>query len=245
MQQPDQDQSTQPRDQTTQQDRNTTRSHRAEVRNEAQDQASKAAKVFEEIMNIPEKNIPQTILNGAECVAVFPSVIKGGFWLFGGRYGRGLVSCRDSQTGMWGAPLFLEMKGGSLGPQIGGAAIDLVLLGMNRESASLFTKTKFKLGGEASVAAGPVGREAGASTDLPTIRSQILSYSRSRGLFAGLELKGAVISREKDLNQTLYGLNTDPTRVLTDGVKTPDTVQVFPQTLARFSQRKATTQSSR
>jgi|GEM_PF-815690 len=206
---------------------------------EAQEQASKAAKVFQEIMDIPENSIPQAIVNRAECIAVFPSVIKGGFLLFGGRWGRGVVSCRNAGSGAWGPPIFLEVKGGSFGPQIGGEAVDLILVGMNRSTADLFVKDRFKIGAEASAAAGPVGRTASAETDLPTIKTQFLSYSRSRGLFAGLELKGSVIGREKDLNRAVYGGDKDAGQILLNGVSVPSGIQVFQQTLSKYTPRRA------
>jgi len=205
---------------------------------EAQEQASKAAKVFDEIMAIPEGGIPQSLLDHAECIAVFPSVIKAGF-IIGGRGGKGLVSCRNANTGAWGPPEFLKIGGGSFGLQIGAQATDLVLVVMNRHAADLFTKDRFEVGGEASASAGPVGRTAAASTDLPTFRSEILSYSRSRGAFAGLEIKGSVITRDKDLNRAVYGRKGNSTEILTDGVSVPAGVGVFQQTLAKYSSHRA------
>jgi SH3 domain-containing YSC84-like protein 1 len=158
----------------------------------ASQRSAKAAQVFSEIMDTPDKGIPQYIIDRAECIAVFPSVLKIGF-IFGGRGGTGLLSVRDPQTHQWQPPIFLRMGGGSFGAQIGGQSIDVILVGMSRRSAELFTRDRFELGGELSATAGPVGRNAAASTDLPTFRSEILSYSRSRGLFAGVMIKGAVI----------------------------------------------------
>lgn len=206
---------------------------------EAEQQNVKAAQVFHEIMNIPEGGIPQTILDHAECIAVFPSVIKAGF-IFGGRGGRGLVSCRASKTGAWGPPLYLQIGGGSFGLQIGVQATDVVLVVLNHRAAELFTKDRFELGGEATATAGPVGRTAAAETDLPTLRSEILSYSRSRGAFAGLEIKGSVITRDKDLNQAVYGHYKNPAQILFDGVKGPTSLQAsLPQTLTQYSSHRS------
>src|SRR5262249_55145356 len=156
-------------------------------------------------MKTPDKAIPENLLESASCIAVFPSVVKGGF-IVGARYGRGVASCRSSH-GNWSAPLFITVGGGSVGLQIGAQATDLVLLGMNPSTIDMFTKNRFELGGAASVAAGPVGRSTTASTDLPTIKTEFLSYSRSRGLFAGLSLEGAVIHEDSDTNKTAYGTN--------------------------------------
>jgi SH3 domain-containing YSC84-like protein 1 len=206
---------------------------------EAEEQDAKAAEVFHEIMNIPEGGIPQNLLDKAECIAVFPSVIKAGF-IFGGRGGKGLVSCRDSKTGAWGPPLYLKIGGGSFGLQIGAQATDVVLVVLNRRAAELFTKDRFELGGEASATAGPVGRTAAAATDLPTLRSQILSYSRSRGAFAGLEIKGSAITRDKALNQAVYGQNKNSAQILFEGLKvTTDQKASLPQTLTQYSPHRS------
>ncbi|HEV7903751.1 MAG TPA: lipid-binding SYLF domain-containing protein, partial [Pyrinomonadaceae bacterium] len=155
---------------------------------EARDQANKAAKVFRQIMSTPERAIPRELIDKAEAVAVFPDVIKAGFLLVGGRGGRGVISRRI--PGGWSAPAFFNLGGGSIGPQLGASSTDFVLLFMNEDAVKGLLEDKFEIGGEGSIAAGPVGRAAGASTDLQ-LRAGILSYSRSKGLFAGLELKGA------------------------------------------------------
>lgn len=197
---------------------------------------AKATEVFREIMNTPDKGIPQYIMDRAECIAIFPSVLKVGF-IFGGRGGTGLVSVRDPQTRQWQPPIFLRMGGGSFGAQIGAQSIDVVLIGMSRRSAELFTKGRFELGGELSATAGPVGRNAAASTDLPTFRSEILSYSRSRGLFVGAVIKGAVVKQDKDLNSAVYGQEKvgafQPV-----SQRLPAGVMVFPETLNRYSTRR-------
>ena len=199
-------------------------------------QSEKAAKVFSEIMNTPEKGIPPAILDKAECIAVFPNVIKAGF-IIGGRGGRGVASCR-TETG-WSAPAYFNLGGGSFGAQIGAQATDFVMLFMNKDGLNSLLTSKFTLGGDASVAAGPVGREAGASTDIK-FNAQILSYSRSKGLFAGLELKGVAITLDKDDMRDAYGDNITAKEVLQENkINAPETMQAFPNTLTRYSVRKA------
>ncbi|MGE0885865.1 MAG: lipid-binding SYLF domain-containing protein [Blastocatellales bacterium] len=196
-------------------------------------QSGKAATVFKEIMAAPDKSVPADVLDKAVCVAVFPQVIKAGF-IVGGRGGRGVASCR-TKTG-WSAPAFFDLKGGSVGLQIGAQATDFVLLFMNDGGMNSLLKSKFEMGGDASVAAGPVGRQAGASTDLK-LDAQILSYSRSKGLFAGLELKGAVISLDESDMKAVYG-ETSAENVLRGKKATPTEVAAFPTTLSRYSKRK-------
>jgi lipid-binding SYLF domain-containing protein len=196
-------------------------------------QSGKAATVFKEIMAAPDKSVPRDILDKAVCVAVFPQVIKAGF-IVGGRGGRGVASCR-TKTG-WSAPAFFDLKGGSVGLQIGAQSTDFVLLFMNDGGFSSLLKSKFEMGGDASVAAGPVGRQAGASTDLK-LDAQILSYSRSKGLFAGLELKGAVISLDESDMTAVYG-DSSAEKVLKGGTPVPAAVSAFPRTLGIYSKRK-------
>jgi lipid-binding SYLF domain-containing protein len=199
-------------------------------------QSEKAARVFREIMDTPDKAIPQDLLDGAQCVAVFPEVIKAGF-IVGGRGGRGVASCRTANG--WSAPAFFDLKGGSFGLQIGVQATDFVLLFMNDRGLNGLLADKFELGGEASVAAGPVGREAGASTDAK-LGAEILSYSRSKGVFAGLELKGVVISADKKDMREAYGKGITAKEVLRDNqVTAPTSVQDFPNTLIQYSSRQA------
>lgn len=202
---------------------------------DAASQSSKASRVFREIMRTPDKGIPRGILNGAECVAVFPSVIKAGF-VVGGRGGRGVASCRTERG--WSAPAFFDLKGGSFGLQIGAQSTDFVLLFMNTRGLERLIGDKFEIGGDASVAAGPVGRQAGASTNI-RLDAEILSYSRSRGLFAGLELKGVVISQDKDDIRAVYGDDADARAVIRDSKFTaPAEVRVFPTTLTHYSPHK-------
>lgn len=202
---------------------------------DAANESAKAAEALREIMNTPDKAIPSDILDKAECVAVFPHTIKGGF-IIGAQKGEGVVSCRTGNG--WSAPVFLDMSGGSIGAQIGGQSTDYVLLFMNKSGVDHLLLNKFSLGGEASVAAGPVGREAGASTDWK-LNAEILSYSRSKGLFAGVELKGVHISTDGSDMRDVYGEGVNSKEVLLEGRRTaPDAVQAFPRELARFSRSK-------
>lgn len=204
---------------------------------EVADQSQKAATAFKEIMSAPDKVIPQKVLNGAECIAVFPQVIKGGF-IVGGRGGRGVASCRTPGGG-WSAPAYFSMKGGSFGLQIGAQATDFVLLFMNDKAMESLLKSKFTLGGDASVAAGPVGREAGAETDA-AMNAQVLSYSRSKGVFGGLELKGTTITPEKKMITEAYGEGMTAEQVLKmDKSKAPSDVQPYPDTLTSYSAAKS------
>ncbi len=194
-----------------------------------------AAKAFTEIMNVRDKAIPKELLDKAEVIAVFPGVVKAAF-IVGGRGGQGVIS-RRTRNG-WSAPAFFNLGGGSFGAQIGAQKTDYVLLIMNEEGLNGLLKDKFEIGGEVSVAAGPVGREAAASTN-PTLDAGILSYSRSKGAFIGAALKGAVISPDNDLNQAVYRVKA--TELLTGKQRTltqmPAGVRIFPRTLARYSHR--------
>ena len=197
-------------------------------------EAQKAAQVFTEIMNIPDKAIPQKLLDKARAIAVFPGVIKAGF-IVGGRAGEGVISRRVK--GGWSAQAFLHLAGGSIGLQIGASKTDFILLFMNDDALAGLLKDKFEIGGEGSVAAGPVGRATSATTDA-LLRAQIISYSRSKGLFAGLELKGTVISQDNDDNLAVYGMKAS--EVLSPRrswpiTKMPAGVRIFPRTLARYS----------
>ena len=196
------------------------------------EQSEKAGKVFTEIMDAPDKSIPKNLIDDARCVLVFPNVLKAGF-VVGGRGGRGVASCRTA-TG-WSSPAYFNLGGGSFGLQIGAESTDFVLLVMNEKGMNSLLSDQFTLGGDASVAAGPVGREAGASTDAK-LNAQILSYSRSKGLFAGLELKGVVIKPDKDDMRDVYGANVTAKEVLNGNkVTTPAGVSAFPMTLTRYS----------
>jgi lipid-binding SYLF domain-containing protein len=187
--------------------------------------------VLNEILGVPD-NIPQDLLDKADCVVVFPSVLKAAF-IVGGSYGRGAMSCRkgDDFTGPWGAPTMMALEGGSFGFQLGGQATDFVLLVMNESGARGILASKVKLGGDASVAAGPVGRDASADTDA-TLRSEILSYSRARGLFAGVSLEGSTIRPHNGDNRRVYGKKI-PARdiVLSGTVAVPPAAEQLVSTL--------------
>jgi SH3 domain-containing YSC84-like protein 1 len=178
------------------------------------ERVTKATQVFEEIMAVPEKAIPEKILSNADAVAVFPSTIKGGFG-FGAHHGKGIISRRNRATGTWTAPGFLSLTGGSFGAQIGGQALDLVLVVMNKNGLDSLMRSEFKIGADASVAAGPVGRGAEASTDA-MLKAEILSYSRARGLFAGVSLNGSVINEDEDANRDFYGRPVRNAQILDD-----------------------------
>lgn len=194
-----------------------------------------AADVFADIMNVRDKAIPKELLDKAEAIAVFPGVIKAAF-IVGGRGGQGVISRRVK--GGWSAPAFFNISGGSFGPQIGAQKTDYVFLIMNNDGVNGLLKDKFELGGEAGVAAGPVGREAAASTNL-TLDAGILSYSRSKGAYIGAALKGAVISPDNDLNEAVYGTKADLVLVNKPVAigKLPVSVRIFPRTLVRYSIR--------
>jgi lipid-binding SYLF domain-containing protein len=197
--------------------------------------SSDAARVFTEVMRIRDKSIPKELLDKAEAVIVFPGVIHGAF-IVGGRLGKGMISRRIKDG--WGAPAFLTIKGGSFGLQAGGQKTDYVLLVMNNDVIDGLLRQKTELGSEVSVSAGPVGRTAAASTN-PTFSGGILSYSRSRGIFAGVSIKGAFLDQDNDLNEAIYGqkakeILTGPAMKLED---MPAVVRIFPRTLARYSVR--------
>jgi SH3 domain-containing YSC84-like protein 1 len=172
-----------------------------EMDNKAADRVKTAATVLEEIQSAPDTGIPDEVMGSAECVAVVPSMLKAGF-VFGARYGRGVASCRTAKG--WSDPAFFTIQGGSFGLQIGGQAVDLVMLIMNHKGMENLLNSKFKLGADASVAAGPVGRHAAADTDWK-MRAQVLSYSRARGVFAGLELNGALVKIDRESTLEFYG----------------------------------------
>jgi lipid-binding SYLF domain-containing protein len=204
---------------------------------EATKEAQKAAQVFTEIMNINDRAIPRNLLDKAEAIAVFPGVIKAGF-IVGGRAGDGVISRR--LKGGWSAPAFFNLAGGSIGLQIGASSTDFVLLFMNEEALNGLLKDKFEIGGEGSAAAGPVGRSASATTDA-MLKAGILSYSRSKGLFAGLELKGTVISPDNNDNLAVYGMKANEVLSVSQKSaisKMPAGVRIFPRTLARYSVRR-------
>jgi SH3 domain-containing YSC84-like protein 1 len=199
------------------------------------DRVQAAADVLNEIQAAPDQGIPEEVLGSAECVAVVPSMLKGGF-IVGARYGRGVASCRTPKG--WSAPVFFSVKGGSFGLQIGGQAVDLIMLVMNQNGMRNMLSSKFKLGADASVAAGPVGRHAAADTDWK-MRAQVLSYSRARGIFAGLELNGAVIAQDKDSTREFYGHMVSTKASLQGEIEAPRSAYPFLETLAKWAKAAA------
>jgi SH3 domain-containing YSC84-like protein 1 len=190
-----------------------------------------AGDVLDEIQGAPDKGIPEEVMGSAECVAVVPSMLKGGF-VFGARYGRGVASCRTAKG--WSAPAFFSITGGSFGLQIGGQAVDLVMLVMNQQGMNNLLSSKFKLGADASVAAGPVGRHAAADTDWK-MRAEVLSYSRARGVFAGLELNGAVIKQDKNSTYEFYKKMVPFKTSLSGSPAAPEAAYPFLNTLAKWA----------
>ncbi len=194
-----------------------------------------AGEVMAEILNIPE-DIPQDLLDKAECVIVLPSVMKAAF-IVGGSYGRGVMTCRSGPdfNGRWSAPAMMALEAGSVGFQIGGQATDFVLLVMNKRGADSILTSKVKLGGDVAAAAGPKGRDAAASTDV-TMRAEILSYSRSRGLFAGVSLEGSTLRPDNDGNERLYGKGTTGKAIVIDSkIGPPASAKLLISTLDKKS----------
>jgi SH3 domain-containing YSC84-like protein 1 len=181
----------------------------------------KAAQVFKEIMNTPDQGIPQDLLESAKCIAIIPGEVKFAF-IFGGNYGRGLATCRTEHG--WSAALFVAIDGGSVGYQIGGSSTDLVMLFMNDHALQSLLSDKFKLGADASVAAGPVGRHASADTDLK-LKAEILSYSRAKGIFAGVSLDGAMVQADKSGDEAMYGHEVNRHEILNGKVAVPESAR--------------------
>jgi lipid-binding SYLF domain-containing protein len=203
------------------------------------DRVRNAGKVMKEILDIPD-DIPQDLINKADCVIVLPSVLKAAF-IVGASYGRGVMTCRsgDDFRGPWGPPSMMALEGGSFGLQIGGQATDFVLLVMNERGASAILSSKVKLGADASAAAGPVGRTAAAATDV-TMRAEILTYSRSRGLFAGVSLEGSTLRPDGEANERLYGKKVDAKDiVLHRAAPIPPSAKLLISTLTKHSPRHA------
>jgi lipid-binding SYLF domain-containing protein len=195
---------------------------------------AEAATVLDEIMGAADKAVPRSIMEKAEGIAVFPSLIKGGI-VVGAQHGRGVLSVRDKKSGGWSSPAFLTITGGSFGAQIGAQAIDLVLVINNQRGLEQLVSNQFKLGADASVAAGPVGRDAGASTDIQ-MRAQILSYSRARGLFAGVTLNGSTIRQDRDANERYYGTAYRTSQIVFDGLGgSPEPVGNWKATLTKYA----------
>jgi len=197
-------------------------------------QLEKATNVVNEIMRAPDKGIPQELLDKAVCVGIVPSELKAAF-VVGGSYGRGVLVCRKGGDGPWDAPSMFTVGAGSVGFQIGGKATDIVFLVMNPDGAEKLIQDSVKVGAELSAAAGPVGRNAEGATDIQ-LHAEILSYSRTRGLFAGLSLDGAVIKQDKEDNEILYGRKISAKDILIDGeVVAPPAARPLDETLAKYS----------
>ncbi len=194
------------------------------------DRVQDASTILTEIMSAPDSGIPENIFSSAKCVAVVPSLLKGGLG-FGGAYGKGIASCHNEKG--WSAPAFFSIKGGSFGLQIGGEAVDLVMLVMNDNGMKALLSSKFKLGAGGSVAAGPVGRDAEGSTDWK-MRAQVLTYSRARGIFAGLNINGAVIAQGKDDTRAFYGRMVPFKTILNGNIDAPTEANVFISALGKY-----------
>ena len=201
----------------------------AAINDKQKSRLEESAMVLTEIHAAPDKDIPQDLWDRATCVIVIPSVKKAAF-VFGGEYGKGVMSCR--QAGAWSAPLFMQLQKGSWGLQIGAQSIDLVLLVNNERGMKKLLGNKVTLGAEASVAAGPVGRDARAATDAQ-MHAEILSYSRTQGLFAGINLSGGILKPDSDDNEDAYGKSATPTTILTGSTAAPAAAQQFMTALQR------------
>ena len=195
-----------------------------------------AATVITEIMDTPDKGIPQELLEKAQCVVVVPGLKKGAF-ILGGKYGKGVVTCRKSGGTGWTAPASIRVEGGSVGFQIGGAESDVVMLVMNERGMQKLMQSKFTLGGDGEVAAGPVGRNATAQTDA-LMHAEMLSWSRSRGIFAGISLQGATLRQDLDDNKELYGKAYETKDILGGNVAVPAAASKFISLLGKYSARK-------
>ena len=195
-----------------------------------------AATVFSEVMQTPDKAIPQQLMDSAQCVVVIPGM-KGGAFIFGAKYGKGFVSCRKKSGVGWTSLGSIRIEGGSFGLQIGGTETDVILLVMNERGAQRLLSSQFTLGGDASVAAGPVGRNATAQTDA-YMTAEILSWSRSRGLFAGVSLQGSTLRQDSEDNQSLYGKNIDNKDVISGEVAAPKAAEKLISLFNKYSSRK-------
>jgi lipid-binding SYLF domain-containing protein len=192
-----------------------------------------AGRVFDEVMGTPDKGVPQELLDKAYCVGIVPSVKKAGF-IIGARYGKGVIMCRGKGGQGWTGPSTIRIEGGSFGLQIGATAIDLVFLIMNERGVDKLIESKFTVGADATAAAGPVGRDAQAQTDAQ-MHAEILSYSRSRGLFAGLSLQGATLRADDADNRQVYGKNVKPAEILKGEVPAPDAAKDLLATVSKYS----------
>ncbi len=196
-----------------------------------------SAEVLTEIMSAPDKGIPQELLEKSQCIVIVPGMKKGAF-IVGGKYGRGFLSCRHASGTGWSAPAAIKVEGGSVGFQIGGSETDAVMLVMNRRGAEKLLSSKFTLGADASVAAGPVGRSSSADTDAK-LQAEILTYSRSRGVFAGIALNGATLRPDKEANTELYGSKLTNKAIVMGKTKVPAAAAELTGELNKFSVRKS------
>ncbi len=210
-----------------------------ETRQDDVNRLNASVAVLQEIMSVPDKAIPQDLLNRAQCIAVVPSLKKGAF-VVGAQYGKGYFSCRTSNNQGWTAPASIRVEGGSFGFQIGGQETDVVMLVMNPRGEQHLLNTQFTLGGDASIAAGPVGRTVAANTD-PTMGAEILSWSRSHGVFAGVSLQGATIREDMDDNQGLYGRRLTNRDIIQGNVAVPPAARPFVNYLEQLSPRQTGT----
>src|ERR1700674_3398352 len=206
--------------------------------NEPAKRLNDAAAVFSEIMAAPDKGIPQEMLEHAHCIVIVPD-LKTGAFILGGKYGKGYLSCRNKGGAGWSAPATVRIEGGSVGFQIGASSTDLIMLVMSERGADKLLSSKFTLGAEGSVAAGPVGRTATAQTDAQ-MHAEILSWSRSQGLFAGLALEGATLRQDLDDNATLYGKKLENRQIVTTSVRTPKSAAKLIALLNKQSAREHT-----
>src|ERR1700678_1652087 len=197
------------------------------------DRMQKSVEVLQSIMSTPDKGIPEEVLSGAKCIVVVPDLLKGGF-IFGGKHGRGVASCRTSDG--WSAPAFVSVGGGRWGLQIGIEGVDLVMLVMNEQGFQHLLSSKFELTGEGSVAAGPVGRHASAGTDWK-MNTEMLTYSRSKGVFAGLTLEGAVVEQDNDSTHAIYGKHMTFRNILSGKVSTPASANAFLKAVSEAGQQ--------
>ena len=198
-----------------------------------------SARVFDEIMSTPDKGVPEELLESAKCIAIIPAEKKFAF-VAGGTYGKGLVTCRTTEG--WSAPLFLAIGGGSVGLQIGGQSTDIVMIFRNRNGFDSLLSDKFKLGADATAAAGPVGRHADAATDVK-MNAEILTWSRSRGAFAGISLEGAVVQPDQSGNEAMYGTSARSQDIVNGKVKVPQAAEALVSEIAHYT--RAATQTSR
>ncbi len=203
---------------------------------DADKRLSAATDVINEVMGTPDKSIPQDLLNRSECAIIVPGLKKGAF-IVGGKYGRGFVSCRKTEGVGWSAPAAVRVEGGSVGFQIGGAETDVVMLVMNKGGMNKLLTSKFTLGGDASVAAGPLGRDSSAQTDA-LMNAEILTWSRQRGVFAGIALTGATLREDVDANTELYGQAYKNRDIVTGTVAVPAAAKGFLGALNKYSSRR-------